>query len=326
MHALLLIIGGLVLLSLGGDVLVRGAVSTARRLGVSELLIGLVIVGFGTSAPELITSVEAALIGSPGIAIGNVVGSNIANVLLIFAVVAIFKPIVIDPTALRRDGSVMIAATVLLIAIGLIAEVLSRWVGVVFLAALVLYVTVAWRAERTNGAAAQLHEREAAELPTAGSAPLWKGLLFVGVGLGMLMGGANLLVDGAIILARLAGLSETIIGLSVVAVGTSLPELFASLAAALKGRSDVAFGNIVGSNIYNILGILGATAVITPIAIPADLDVTDWAALFGSAVLLIFHAATGMRVNRWEGALLLIWYAAYIGLLFAPAGSLPIGG
>ncbi len=326
MHALLLILGGLVLLSLGGDVLVRGAVSTARRLGVSELLIGLIIVGFGTSAPELITSVEAALIGSPGIAIGNVVGSNIANVLLIFAALAIVKPIAIDRTALVRDGSVMIAATVVLIAIGLIVGLLSRWIGVAFLAALALYITLAWRAERTNGAAAQLHEREAAELPAADPAPLWKGFLFIGFGLGMLLAGADLLVDGAIILARLAGLSETIIGLSVVAVGTSLPELFASLAAALKGRSDVAFGNIVGSNIYNILGILGVTAVILPISIPTDLDVTEWAVLFGSAVLLIFHAATGRRVNRWEGALLLACYAAYIWLLFAPAASPPAGG
>lgn len=318
MDAVLLVAGGLVLLVIGGEAVVRGAVGAARRLGVSELLIGLTLVGFGTSAPELLTSIKAALAGSPGISIGNVIGSNIANILLIFALVAIIKPVAVEPNAIRRDGMIMIAATVLLTAIGIGLGGLSRWAGALLVGALVGYLVLAWFMERDGGPAAQLHEREGHTHDPV-PAPLWLSVGIALAGLSLLMVGASLLVSGAVDLARLAGLSETVIGLTIVAIGTSLPELVASLAAAVKGRSGVAFGNIVGSNLYNILGILGITALIAPIQFPPDVAVRDWLALVGAAVLLIFHAWTGARVSRWEGAFLLALYGVYGAALFMQA-------
>jgi cation:H+ antiporter len=308
------IIGGLILLAVGGEAVVRGAVGVARRLGVSELLIGLTLVSFGTSAPELLTSVQAALAGSPGISIGNVVGSSISNILLIFAIVALFRPVPVDPNAIRRDGLVMIAASLLLTVIGVTVGVLSRWVGVILVAGLVGYTIVAWIMERHGGAAAQLHESEGHSHDPVPS-PLWLSIGIALLGFGLLVLGANFLVTGAIALAQQAGLSETVIGLTIVALGTSLPELVASLAAAVKGRTDVAFGNIVGSNIYNVLGILGVTAIITPISFPSDIVARDWIALCGSAIILVFHAWTGARVSRWEGGTLLALYGVYAALL-----------
>jgi cation:H+ antiporter len=319
MSITLLIAGGLLLLSLGGEAVVRGAVGAARRLGVSELLIGLTLVGFGTSTPELITSINAALAGSPGIAVGNVVGSNISNALLIFATVALISPVAVDPAALRRDGSAMIGATLLLTAVGLSLGMLSRPVGLAFVALLVAYLLFVWRAERSNGPSADLHTAEGHSHDPV-PAPLWQSLLIAAAGLAGLMLGADLLVRGAIDLARLAGLSETVIGLTIVAIGTSLPELVASLTAALRGRSGVAFGNIVGSNIYNILGILGLTALVQPVPIPADIVWRDWIAVTGATVILVFHAWTGARVGRWEGASLLALYGLYAWFLFG-AGS-----
>lgn len=319
METFLQIIGGLLLLGLGGEALVRGAVGAARRLGVSEVMIGLTFVGFGTSSPELITSVDAALLGSPGIALGNVVGSNISNVLLIFGLIAVVRPVTVIRSAVMRDGSVMLAASLLLVAVGIFVGDLARWVGVLFVVALAAYITYAWCRERTDGAEARLHEQES-EFYDPVPVTLWKALLMTVAGLALLMLGADLLVNGAIALARLAGLSETIIGLTIVAVGTSLPELVASLTAALRGRGGVAFGNIVGSNIYNVLGILGVTAIITPFTFPSDIVWRDWLAFLGSAGLLVFHALTGQRVTRWEGGSLLAGYVLYLGLL-AAAGT-----
>lgn len=318
METTLSLAGGLLLLVIGGEAVVRGAVGAARRLGVSELLIGLTLVGFGTSAPELLTSIKAALAGSPGIVIGNVVGSNIANILLIVAIVAVIKPFAVDRNAIRRDGVFMIAVTLLLAGIGLGAGELSRTAGALLVIVLAGYLAVAWRMEQRGGPAAQLHEAEGHShdpVPT----PLGISLTVAIVGLGLLIAGANLLVTGAITLAKLAGLSETVIGLTIVALGTSLPELVASLAAALKGRAGVAFGNVVGSNIYNILGILGITAVIEPIRFPPDIVMRDWITLVGAAVLLIVHAWTGARLSRWEGAIMLTLCAAYVVALFESA-------
>lgn len=316
MHTILLLAGGLVLLVIGGEAVVRGAVGVARRLGVSELLIGLTLVGFGTSTPELVTSLQAALAGSPGISIGNVVGSNISNILLILAIVAVIKPVAVDPNAIRRDGAFMVATTLLLVAIGIGIGELARWVGAVLVAGLTAYLAAAVWMERGNGAAAKLHVEQGHSCDPV-PAPLWVGLVTAGAGLACLIAGAAFLVEGAIALARFAGLSETVIGLTIVAIGTSLPELVASLAAAVKGRADVAFGNIVGSNIYNILGILGVTAIITPIPFPPDMVARDWIALLGSAVLLIVCGRTGARLGRREGAVMLALYGAYCVALFA---------
>ena len=306
--------GGLVLLALGGEFVVRGAVGVARKFGVSELLIGLTLVGFGTSSPELAASISAALAGSPGIAVGNVVGSNISNVLLIFALVAIARPISVDVKALQRDGWVMLLATLGFIAVAVVFDEISRLTGAAFLAALLGYVVFAYMMDRRDSAAARMDAAES-HLHDPAPSPLWLSITFAVVGLAMLVFGADLLVGGAQTIARRFGLSETIIGLTIVALGTSLPELVTSLTAALKGRSDVAFGGVIGSNIYNILGILGVTALVRPIAVPADLLARDWAALYVTTLLIMLHANTGGRVNRFEGAFLLLHYVGYCWLL-----------
>lgn len=317
METFLQIIGGLVLLAVGGEFVVRGAVGAARKLGVSELMIGLTLVGFGTSAPELITSINAALSGSPAIAIGNVVGSNISNVLLIFALVVLAKPVPVDPKAVSRDGWIMVFATIALIAAANLTGEVSRLTGFIFFAALVSYIAFSYVAERKGGPTAELHEDEGEALPPTKPPPLMLSLGFLLGGLIGLIFGADFLVAGARTLALAAGLSETVIGLTVVALGTSLPELVASLAAALKGRSALAFGAIVGSNIYNILGIIGITAMVSPITIPPDLIARDWVALYGAALLLLLHAGTGGLVKRKEGAFLLCHYGLYAWLLLS---------
>lgn len=306
--------GGLVLLALGGEGVIRGAVGIARRLGLSELLIGLTLVGFGTSAPELLTSVNAALSGSPGIAIGNVIGSNISNILLVFAVVALIRPIPVNPAAITRDGLVMIAASVILVTLALVFGELTRPLGGALLALLVIYILTVWVLERRGGPAANVHKGEAHTHDPVPDA-LWVSTLFALGGLGLLVFGADLLVEGAITLARVAGMSETAIGLTIVAIGTSLPELVATLAAALKGKNDVAFGNIVGSNIYNIFGIVGVTALVQPIVIPPEVSLVDWSVMCLSAVLLLLFATTRRRVTRLEGACLMVLYAAYVTYL-----------
>lgn len=318
MEILAQLVGGLVLLGLGGEGVVRGAVGIARRLGLSELLIGLTLVGFGTSAPELLTSVNAALSGSPGIALGNVVGSNISNVLLVFATVAMIRPMPVNPAAITRDGLVMIAAALVLIALALCTGELTRLAGSGLLTLLVIYILTVWWIERRGGPAAQMHEGEAHSHDPAPQA-LWLSAMFALGGLGLLVFGADLLVAGAITLARVAGMSETAIGLTIVAIGTSLPELVATLAAALKGKSDVAFGNIVGSNIYNVFGILGVTSLVRPITIPEDVTLVDWAVFGGSGALLLLFATTGKRVTRLEGACLFVLYAAYVAYLLGVA-------
>ncbi|MBK8208572.1 MAG: calcium/sodium antiporter [Rhodospirillales bacterium] len=308
------LLGGLALLVAGAELLVRGSVGIARRLGVSPLLIGLTLVGFGTSSPELVASVTAALKGSPGIAVGNVVGSNICNLLLILGLSALFAPLAITRAAFLRDGPVLMAASVALVGVCLLGD-LPRWVGVVFLVLLTAYIVWCYLTEKQEApAAALVHEQEAASVPPLGGS-LAMGIAAALAGLLLLVAGAYLLVGGAIELARDFGVSETIIGLTVVAIGTSLPELATSVVAAARGQSDVAFGNVVGSSIYNILGILGVTALVQPIPIPMEIVAFDIWVMLGSAVLLVMFAMTGWRINRWEGGVFLAAYGVYIAWL-----------
>lgn len=318
MDMAILLVGGLLLLAGGGEATVRGAVAVARRLGMSELLIGLVLVGLGTSMPELLTSVNSALAGSPGIALGNVVGSNISNVLLVFAVAAIVTPIPVEAAAVRRDGMFMVLASVLLVAAAILTGGFSRPVGIGFLVVLAGYLVLAWKLESRGGPVADLHREEAEVLiePPARDSLLLALVLTAG-GIAALVFGADLLVQAAVSLARMAGLSESVIGLTIVSVGTSLPEMVATVAAAARGKPGVAFGNVVGSNIFNILGILGVTAVVSPIVTPDDIGMRDWGFLIGSALLLTLHATTGGRVSRTEGFVLLAAYAAYLWLLLS---------
>ncbi len=296
-EALIYSLIGLVGLAIGGELLVRGSVGIAQRLGVSTLVTGLVIVGFATSMPEMVASVQAALRGSPGLAWGNVVGSNLANTLLILGVTALVMPIAIKGVG-KRDAVVALIATLVLWAITA-AQIGSVWIGVALLVALLAYIY--WRYNHPR----VLDEEDEAEPVMAAH---WAAIAFL-AGLGLLVGGGNLLVTGAIDLARLVGVSETIIGLTVVAIGTSLPELAASIAAALRGKPGLALGNVVGSNIYNILLIGGVTMTIAPIAVPASLLSYEMALLAVTAVALLILLAKTKKIGRVIGALLL---AAFI--------------
>jgi cation:H+ antiporter len=262
------IIGGLLLLILGGELLVRGAVQVASRLGVSPLVIGLTLVGAGTSAPELVTSVQAALSGAPGIAYGNIVGSNIANILLILGVSALLTPILVTSRTLKRDGGVMVLVTLVFVGLAAVTP-MGPLIGIAFVFTLAAYVFVALRQERAAvGDHGAVYDKSIAVqevdpgLAPSGSRgrPLAISGLTALAGLGIIVAGGNILVSGAIELARSFGISQAVIGVTVVAIGTSLPELVTSVVAALRREADVAFGNIIGSNIYNILGIGGATA------------------------------------------------------------------
>jgi cation:H+ antiporter len=299
------IAGGVVLLFVGGDILVRGAVALARRLGVSPLLIGLTIVGFGTSTPELVTSVQAALVGSPGISIGNVVGSNIVNILFILGLTAMLAPIAIERGSFLRDGLVLLASAAALYVV-VLRGALSAEIGWTFVAALGLYVVLAYFTERRP----EVSQDAPGRAMSAGPA-----LVLLAGGLAATIFGARLLVEGALALARNAGLSETLIGLTIVAVGTSLPELAASLVAVARRQSGIAFGNILGSNIYNTLGILGVTGIVRPLEIPAQIASFDIWAMVAASVALVWFAMTGARLSRLEGFLLVLGYGLYIALL-----------
>jgi cation:H+ antiporter len=313
-ESILLVAGGLVLLAIGGELLVRGAVGMAARLGISPLLAGLTIVGFGTSMPELATSVQAALAGSPGIAIGNVVGSNIANILFILGLSAMILPLSVNPASFQRD-SLALGGSALLATGAVLMGVIGTLAGMILIAALVGYI---WWAYKSESAApcpeATRHEAETADItipPNTG--PLVLGGMII-AGLIAAIVGAGWLVDGAVVLASAAGVSESVIGLTVVAVGTSLPELIACVVAVLRKHGDVALGNVVGSNIYNLCGILGVTALIQPITVPVEIASFDIWVLFGVTALLLVQLRSGWRLSRLEGAVLVVLYAGYVVL------------
>lgn len=313
--AILLVAGGLVLLALGGEFLVRGAVGMASRLGISPLLAGLTIVGFGTSMPELATSIQAALGGSPGIAMGNVVGSNIANSLLILGVSAIIMPIMVNPASFKRDSIAMAVAT--LLATGAVMlGIIGLAPGIVLVTALAAYIWWAYKSESaSHDAEAHRHVAEAEDRPVPpDTGPVVLGGMIL-AGLAAAIFGAGLLVDGATVLASAAGVSESVIGLTVVAIGTSLPELIACVIAVIRKHGDVALGNVVGSNIYNLCGILGLTAIIHPIEVPAEIAQFDIWMLVAVTALLIVQLRSGWRLSRIEGALLVVLYAGYTGFL-----------
>lgn len=301
---------GLCLLLGGGEALVRGSVSIAFRLGVSPLLIGLTLVGFGTSTPELVASVEAALLGAPGIAIGNVVGSNIANIFLILGVAAVIYPIATTKKAFQRDGAVLIGASLLLMW-AVLAGSLSSLFGAIFLVLLAAYTIYTYHTERTVDEAPE-------DIPSHSMSLGWAIALTLG-GIAGVVVGAGVLVKAAVVVAENAGISQAVIGVTLVALGTSLPELAAGFMAAIRRQSDLAFGNIVGSNIFNILGIMGVTAIVSPIAVPAEIINFDIWVMLGAAGLLVLFAITGWRITRTEGMLFIAAYAGYIFLQFSPA-------
>lgn len=306
---------GLVLLALGAEGLVRGGVALARGLGLSPLVAGLTIVAWGTSAPELLVSVDAALTDHPGIAIGNVVGSNTFNILLILGLTALIAPLSARPGALLRDGGFAILGVVLFVAVALApGPVFDRGHGVLFLGALAGLALLTYVQERR----ATRRERAANGAPPPGMKPVTAALVAF-AGLAILLSGAHLLVESSIVIARAWGVSETVIGLTLVAGGTSLPELAASAAAALRRHPEVALGNIVGSNIYNIFAIVGVTALIVPVPVPEEVVRFDMWVMAGATLALALVIAAMRRVPRWFGALCLAGYCGYVWWLFTAA-------
>jgi cation:H+ antiporter len=310
------------LVTIGAEMLVRGASALAGRAGVSPLFIGLTIVGFGTSTPELGASLAATLQGSSDVAVGNVVGSNIFNIAVILGLTALYRPIRIRLSALRRDLVVAIAAAGTPWLALTTGGVIPRWMGLALVIALGVYLHGAYRAGRRESAGQQrLAEEEVRaalvlEVPAEGRAErAWIQIVLVAAGLAFLAAGSRVFVDAAMTIARGMGMSELVVGLTIVAAGTSLPELVTSIVAATRNAPDIAVGNIVGSNIFNLLGILGISAVVAPQSVNALILWRDTPILFVATLALIPILRTGGVVSRKEGGVLVAGYAAYLATM-----------
>jgi cation:H+ antiporter len=310
-------VGGLVLLIVGAEGLVRGSVRLAAALGVSPLIIGLTVVAFGTSAPEVLVSAQAALYGQPEIALGNVIGSNIFNVLFILGISALVSPLIISEDLVRHDVPIMIGVSSLVMLLSMNGT-LGKPEGVVLILLLAIYIAfLIWLTRRRSPAAPSV----AVPPPRRGAGGYAVDAALILGGLAVLAVGSRWLVLGAVAIARMLGLSELVIGLTIVAAGTSLPEVATSITASLKGERDIAVGNVVGSNIFNLLAVLGSAAIIAPAGIPIpgaaltfDLPVMIAVAM---ACLPIFFI--GFRITRWEGAVFLGYYVAYVTFLVLDA-------
>ena len=304
---------GLVILLLAGDALVRGAVNLSLRVGIPALIVSLTIVAFGTSAPELLIAVQAVHENADGIALGNVVGSNTANILLVLGIPAILRTLHTSECDTRKNYVFMIGASVLFIALAFVGT--FTWIsGAVMLAVLFAILFVAFRetrAQRAAGEANELDEIEEADPDM----PWWRIGLYLVLGLIGLPLGAELLVDNATIIARLYGLSETVIGLTLVAVGTSLPELATTLMAALRRQADVALGNVIGSNMFNLLAIIGLATFIGPISVDPEFLRFDLWVMLASSLLIIPFVFFRQDINRVWGILLTAVYVAYVWVL-----------
>lgn len=303
----LLIVVGLVLLTIGAEGFVRGSASLARRLGISPLVVGLTVVAFGTSSPELVVSLRAALDGRGAISIGNVVGSNIVNIGLILGLSALLFPLRVQARIIRFDVPIMLGATAVLLLM-ILDDHLGRLEGLLLFAGIVAYVVFTLRASKRESPVVRDEYEESVPTPRG---PWVRDAAFTVLGLGGLLIGARSMVNGAVQVAQTFGVPESIIGLTVVAVGTSLPELASSLLAAYRKEADIAVGNVIGSSIFNILGILGTTALVSPLA-GFGLTQVDLLAFAGTAVLTLPLLKSGLRITRGEGAFLVALYVGYL--------------
>lgn len=327
---LIFFIIGLVLLIVGAEVLVRGAARLAAAFGIPPLVIGLTVVAFGTSSPELAVSVQSAWAGQPDLAVGNVLGSNIFNVLLILGLSALITPLAVSRQLVRLDVPIMILCSALLLVFAQ-DRVIGRVDGAILAVGLVAYVLFQIIQARKEKSSAEAGGDFEAEFGTAakGGKALIINLLFVAVGLAMLVVGSRWLVDGAVMLARAMGVNELVIGLTIVAAGTSLPEVATSVIAAMKGERDIAVGNVVGSNIFNILCVLGLSSLAAPAGLPVSesaLNFDMWVVLAVAVACLPIFFTSGYMIRRWEGLLFLGYYVAYTLYLFFDAtkhASLP---
>lgn len=308
----LYLFGGLGLLILGGDYLVKGASGLALKFSVSPMLVGITVVALGTSAPELLVSVSAALKGKPDIAIGNVVGSNIANIGLILGITAMIFPIAIRKRTLSFDFAVMMAASILFYFVGLTGQI-TRFHGVVFLVLLITYIVFSYVREYRLATP----ESETVDVdPTVRQKSLFLLAVFVVIGSVALVFGAGWLVEGAEVIARNFGVSDRVIAITLVAFGTSVPELAASVIAAFRGEKDISLGNLIGSNLFNILAVLGMTALIKPIDLAEQIMRVDIWWLLATSFAVLPIGIVGMRIGRRGGALLFGAYALYIYIVF----------
>ena len=320
---LLLLVGGFALLFGGGELLIRGSTRLAAAAGIPPLIVGLTVVAFGTSAPELAVTVQAALAGQADLVIGNVVGSNIANVLLILGIAALITPLAVDQKIIRRDVPLMIAVSAGFWLMALDGAV-SRLEGIVLVGGVIAYTIFAIRVGRRESKA--IENEYSAVYGTERKAALREfalNLALVAGGIGLLVIGAGWLVDGAVAIARWLGLSELIIGLTIIAIGTSLPELATSVIAAIRGQRDIAVGNVVGSNLFNVLSVLGITAIVAPAGVGVsqaalNFDIPIMTAVAVACLPVFFN---GYRIARWEGGLFLAYYIAYAGYLVLGAAG-----
>ncbi len=318
------VVVGLFGLVLGADFLVRGAVRIAQRLGVSSLVIGLTLVGFGTSIPETATAIHAVLAGAPGVAVGNIVGANIANCLLIVGLAAAIAPVAVPEALIRREGSALTVATLLFVAWGT-SFPLGRASGGVMLILLALYIWMTFSQESTpddrdeETTTADLAREEGwrfAFWRWTGAWPMATALILAGGGVLLIVYSGGAFVDGAVELAYFLGVSNSAIGLSVVAIGTTAPEMVTSVVAALRGRPGLAIGNAIGSCFYNLLGIGGLIGLISPVPIPEGVARFDFPVLVAATLLVLVLASTGRRIARVEGVALIACYAVYLFAIF----------
>lgn len=312
-----ILLGGLVVLIAGGEFLVRGAVSIALRLKISPLVVGLTVVAFGTSAPELFISVQSALTGSPDLAMGNVVGSNICNLALVLGLTAFITPVPVQKDTMRIDWPVAMGSSLLLF--GLVqGNIITRWEGILFILILVGYTFFVIRKSRkeTKSLEAQAEELDVPSRPTAN---VWKDVLFLALGILGLTIGSNWFVYGAKSLAIAIGISERVVGITVVALGTSLPELATAVVAALRKETDIAMGNLIGSNIFNILSILGFTSIIAEIRVNDLIIRSDMVWMLLVTFVIFPMMLSRRRIDKIEGFILLGFYAYYIFSVFSPA-------
>lgn len=315
--SILLLVAGLVVLVLGAEFLVKGSARLATAIGISPLVVGLTVVAFGTSAPELAVSVTSAFRGQPDLAVGNVVGSNIFNILVILGLAALITPLVVAQQLVRFDVPVMIGVSVLVLVLSLDGG-LGRFDGMLLFGGAIAYTTFLIRQSRRESAAvAEEHAKEFGEPEKQGAAWL-KNLSFVACGIAGLVVGSHWLVEGSLVIARHFGISELIIGLTIISVGTSLPEVATSVVAALRGERDIAVGNAVGSNIFNILSVLGLASFVAPAGIAVDRAalVFDIPVMIAIAIAALPVFFSGYRISRLNGAMFLAYYAVYLGYLF----------
>ena len=316
------VIGGLILLVIAGDKLVEGSVAIAEKFHVSKLIIGITVVSFGTSAPELVVGIDAALAGVAEIALGNVVGSNIANILLVLGIPALFYSFTCDDSEIRRSLIYMMLATFLLVGLAFFGP-FDVWQGTVMISMLLVFLYFSIKRAKSNRQILKhdidIAERALEDVDPLSSVdlPLPKAAIITVLGLAGLILGANILVDGATIIARTLGVSEAVIGLTIIAIGTSLPELTTSLVAARNNHGDVAMGNIIGSNLFNILAIMGITSLVAPIAVPQEFFTLDFPILIITSLMLVPIAMGKIKINRAIGSgfcLLYIAYLLYLGI------------